>query len=1706
MEESPCQNKRLEVLRASCIGQPREMINLFFGPMRNMPTDRRIERALDRLRERYGVSGGFVTEPEVIKIRTGPKFVHTIDSLKSLNESLNTLEVFAHAHNEDEKLGGQLLLEVAGRLPDVLKRRYLDFLIQREMDLNKPGFTALRQFVVRELRIMTSEYGQGFFRSQEKENRKCTSGTNVQVHKVDTKTSAGKLGTSSNFELGYTRTRANSLQVAVRAQGDGILKNETRSATDDTSGAYEDWPRCCLHPRSKHKTEDCQSFLGMVVEDRRKIVRDKGLCYLCLGHHLARNCGAKQNCKKCQGRHSVLLHLESQPNGEDVSEDPTNLAHVNAAGIKIDRNFGESDCSASVPLMVLNAVKRKDKPETSIPFYALLDTGADSSICTKELAEELFGWKPKEKVRIQFLEETPVSFPCMKEALYLKHGDETTVKLDKVTFVDKTLPYKECIPDKEELERHNLPQKCFPVLLGKRRIDMILGAKDMRQFRLWETCSWRESLSREPLIGEHPLGPIYWGVRIHECQSQQICAAQVVNATPQYLNQVLDIVSAEHNISVAQCEQYLPTLVQDISCYYQDQLILEPNSEEMVMSKEDEMVLNFYEENLKETLNDCGHRRLELKLPWRPGYPQTVPESLHIAKRRLKSQQRKLANNPERARKYEETFEKMKAEGHAEQVKNIEQEESTSTHYITHFPTEQQKFRVVYNGALSINGRSLNDMLFRGPIFLQSLVGILVRFRQHAYAVTADIKNMFFQISLHPDDRDMLRFLPFSLDQDDDTGPWRFTVMPYGLVCVPSMAGFCIKYTASKNYANVSLDTIERVNSDFYVDDFITSVTSVEEAKRTIKEATELLATTGFVLTKFSSNCAEVLEDTAKENLAPSLKELNLAKDGLPEQKTLGMWWNAERDCLEMHAKNSTTTEANLTRRTALSYLNSYFDPLGLWSPYFVGLKLVYSEIVLETKGWDDNVQPELTEKWNEKVSGMQKLCSRTIPRLISSILGTNQLHLFSDASQYGLGACVYLRTAREDIIESALLIAKSRLFPKTKIQKFSIARKELVALCMGTNLLNQVQQYLTIPIEKAFAWTDSMTVIKWCNCSAKQLSQFVRNRVDKILGNLNGQIPNFVQTKNNPADIASRGISLKHENEWRLWTKGPHFLCLPYENWKVELGSHDNSDQCVEAEVRKELTTQPVKLNLLRTIGKSETLDQLSDSTSCMEAERRLHCLRSCFTALRKEIGWAPKAAITRDGTKSLLLKMAQMESCGKIIDKMQTKKITFEQAVQTLPKQDRSHYWTQLYRYVPFLDDQGLLRIGGRLQNSNLTYHFKHPILLPHRHWVTELYIRKTHINSGHFGPDIVFGVLQQDQGLWPIGGTGTIRHYTKDCIGCIVRRKIKGNQLMAPLPAYRLKPFTHVFACTASDFAGPFSVVVGRSTVRRWLCVFVCLTTTAIRIELVADLTTSAFLNAFRRFLCSTGFRTKFMRTDNGTNYVGANNQLKKEVQTSLAQFQSSNYAQNKMDEWEVEWEFGPPEASHHGGIYERQIRNIRKALAALPDLYTRNPTDDDLLTCCKMAEYIINCRPLTKSPSDDGLPPLRPIDLMVGALDPRKNCAPPATSSPKDELRRGHRFTRRITELWWDRWLKTYVSELQERKKWRQETRDFQVGDLVILCHEDPPRFLDYPYGVLTSVTKGTDGHVRSVVARMSDGKLKERDISKIALVASDDCID
>ena len=155
MDESPCNERRLEVLKASCVDQSREIVNLFLAPMKNMSTSQRNEKALDRLRQRYSASNGLTTESKIIAIRNGPKVTFNVASLKAFNDDLNagTLEVFAYAHDKVKKLSGRLLLNAASRFPSLLKRRYLDYLAKMGLDLNHLGFDSLREFIAHELSV-----------------------------------------------------------------------------------------------------------------------------------------------------------------------------------------------------------------------------------------------------------------------------------------------------------------------------------------------------------------------------------------------------------------------------------------------------------------------------------------------------------------------------------------------------------------------------------------------------------------------------------------------------------------------------------------------------------------------------------------------------------------------------------------------------------------------------------------------------------------------------------------------------------------------------------------------------------------------------------------------------------------------------------------------------------------------------------------------------------------------------------------------------------------------------------------------------------------------------------------------------------------------------------------------------------------------------------------------------------------------------------------------------------------------------------------------------------------------------------------------------------------------------------------------------------------------------------------------------------------
>ena len=154
--------------------------------------------------------------------------------------------------------------------------------------------------------------------------------------------------------------------------------------------------------------------------------------------------------------------------------------------------------------------------------------------------------------------------------------------------------------------------------------------------------------------------------------------------------------------------------------------------------------LGYYLDNVEEVVDEEGQRRLQLPLPWKMA-PYSMPGSFSKAKHRLQGQMRKLKNAPERLAKYKTAFKNMIEEHHiaeiGEEALNFQ---DFVVHYLTHFATLQEKFRVVYDGSLKNGKFCLNDLLYRGPMFLPAITDILMRFSDFQFAFCGDIKNMFF--------------------------------------------------------------------------------------------------------------------------------------------------------------------------------------------------------------------------------------------------------------------------------------------------------------------------------------------------------------------------------------------------------------------------------------------------------------------------------------------------------------------------------------------------------------------------------------------------------------------------------------------------------------------------------------------------------------------------------------------------------------------------------------------------------------------------------------------------------------------------------------------------------------------------------------------------------------------------------------------------
>lgn len=1090
------------------------------------------------------------------------------------------------------------------------------------------------------------------------------------------------------------------------------------------------------------------------------------------------------------------------------------------------------------------------------------------------------------------------------------------------------------------------------------------------------------------------------------------------------------------------------------------------HSSEPTMSQDDERALRMVRESIT-TVN--GH--YQVGMPWKQDY-RRLPNNFDIALCRLRSLRSRFLKDQGFFIKYKESIERNLERGYASLVPGDQLDpDFTPRWYLPHHavtnPKKPGKFRVVLDCASKCRGISLNDMLLQGPDVTSRLVGVLMRFRSEPVAVVADVEEMFMQVAVPERDRGALRFLWWSSDNlSEAPKEYQMNVHPFGATSSPFCASFALRQTASgvEGYNDLVLNSVRQ---NFYVDDCLISFKTVEEAQVFVQQIRKLLGAKGFKLKKWISNHREALDSIPPGDLAQPVTRIT-DRSQEPE-RTLGLEWNTEED--KFHFRLDITDKPS-TRRGILSIVSSLYDPLGLVSPALLPAKILLQQLCRDGLGWDEPINSERLSTWQSWLNFMEDIYAVDIPRCIQGTgVGDQepQLHVFCDASEVGYGAVAYARYTPMGFSPfCSILFSKSRVAP---LKTVTIPRLELAAAKLAVCIAEDVRSEMRVGFSETFFWTDSSIVLHYINNTTSRFSVFVANRLSVIHEHTSPSQWRHVRSDSNPADFASRGVHTTEE--LGEWVRGPKFLLTVEESWPV-------SSEPEVTSAGLELKQPSRACCKVSRVDEFPLLSRFSEWNRLLRAVAWLTRFKSYVICRAKNVGQydAPNKFLTAqelDQAQRDVVRMVQRLAFPDELARL-TKS---SNAAHTRPEQLKG----SLMRLNPTLID-GIICLGGRLTYTNYEQSMRHPAILPKGSLVTELIIRYYHVTEGHCGWSQVLAATRRK--FWILQGGTTVKRVVGSCINCRRRLATPCNQLMAPLPLARAEAGRHPFSQVGIDYFGPFPVKRGRAMEKRYGCLFTCLQTRAIHLEVAHTLTTDSFILVLTRFIARRGCPTDIY-SDNGTNFVGAVKELRELVQ-GWNESKLNNYLSQKG----TQWHFQPPCSSHRGGIWERMIRSVRRILNAICG--EQPLTDETLPTFLTEVERILNNRPLVPATSDSrdevALTPNHLILLRGNTgLESLGDLAPAYNKRWRQVLY--------LSKVFWRRWIKEYIPTLQKRQKWLKEERNLKLGDLVLVTSEITPRN-QWPLGVIVDCKPSKDLLVRQVTVRTRGGNI-QRDVRKLCLL-------
>ena len=1462
--------------------------------------------------------------------------------------------------------------------------------------------------------------------------------------------------------------------------------------------------RPCAFCEGSHSAIQCHNITD--INQRKEIAKNANRCFNCLfvGHRQS-ECRSTGRCRKCNRKHHTsLCSNQTQVRGNDTQINQNFQGMTTATSL---------EANSSVLLQMAETELRKPLGVKIIKANIFFDLGSQFSYILKDVKEEL----ELDVIRKDILEQNTfgrteaetVTSDVVKVQI-LKNGFSKDITIHTSDYICGELPSFRISKRKlQELKKINLAHpNCIKE--GSHKISLLIGA-DL----YWELVGVESiTTSYGMRANKSKLGWLLSGTTDSTHSFRTSIHLNIIsNVSTQALNSMkLDEISppAEWLTENFNQEQYtnhkslfetrseetsypIPKKItrnNQVSILYNSATnintfidssdnaldgIEEADDWDLfkiqnAIQKEDFSLQWFWntehvgitpEEKEPSTLEKFEHslkynkksKRYQVSLPVKPNLLQMLPDNYCVSSLRLQSVLGKLnkPGNEELLSCYNETIMDQLRNGVIESVPTASK--SCVIHYLPHHciirkdkPTTA--VRIVYDGSAKAHKSaiSLNKCLHAGPSLVNNLVAVLLRFRMFKIGVVADIRKAFLQISLTEEDRDLTRFLWRKEGKlENPIEVYRFCRVPFGLTSSPFLLNAVIIHHLNE-YKEKYPTTVNNLLNSTYVDDVCTGAQTKEEAVKLIEETNHIMKEASLELTKWISN-------------SPILKNSNVDPSEQSKETTiklLGIIWDTASDefYYNMNSIIATMEKLKPTKRTVLKVVAKLYDPNGFLSPFVITGKIIFQRITIENSKWDDELSSDIKSEWTNWCKELYLVEKLKLPRCVN-IVPTDCIELigFCDASLNAYAALVYIRCCKDNLVKTHLLMARSRVAP---IKTLTIPRLELLGAVLLARLMSTIKETLSEwTIRKTTFYSDSSNVLFWISGTNKWNS-YISKRIEEIHKLSSKQEWLHCPGYENPADLATRGISMSSLLKSKEWFQGPEWMSQPEMNYVRTTCSPAPSDECFAEEKlvsHVNLLVQEKCIENLIPIDKYSSLRKMCRITA--------YLLIFIVIYLKREV-------------KPMLEYIAKAES---IWIKNEQRKF-FHKELNNLQCKSKKPAPTLIRQLDLFIDDTGIIRCTGRYKYSTLPYQRKYPILLPKDSVFTKLLIEDRHKRMNHSGLKTTLTEIREE--FYIPRGKRLIKYILNRCITC---RKITAKPFKPPptppLPLVRLSecpPFTN----TGVDFAGPLYVKERGASIshKSYIALFTCASTRALSLELVPDLTSHSFKNSMIRFISTRG-RPQIMISDNAKTFQKSAEDLQCLITRSPA---CELIEQNR-----ITWLFYLEKSPWWGGFIERMVSTVKSNLRKV--LQRSFLSYDEMITLLKQIEAVINSRPITTIYDDDVEQPLTPSHLLIGK---RATQLPEVSPSFYDTEGRSTYRESLITNFM-KRWKKEYLQELQDyhisTRKIEEPERIPKIGE-VVLMKEDTPR-ATWNLARITNIFISRDKRIRSVEIQKANGNIARR---------------